>query len=182
MRTDKDVGAGYTIEPFDPKTQDRTAFSCGVSQVDNYLKLTARKLAKADLVRIWVTLDDDRRIVGYYGISMHSVIAEDMPKALAIKAPRHGSLPTAFISMMGVDQCMQGHGLGSVLLADALSRIGRVSGEIGTCAVLLDVLDCGETETVARRKACYEAFGFTPLPDQPLRLFMPIQTVRALSG
>jgi predicted N-acetyltransferase YhbS len=44
------------------------------------------------------------------------------------------------------------------------------------------VFDCGNPEIVARRKAYYEAFGFTPLPDQPLRLFMPIQTVRALSG
>lgn len=91
-------------------------------------------------------------------------------------------LPAAFISMIGVDQTMQGKGLGSALLADALSRIGRVSDEIGTCAVLLDVFDCGNPGTVARRKAYYESFGFIPLPDQPLRLFMPIQTVRTLSG
>ncbi len=120
--------------------------------------------------------------LGFYGINMHAVVAEDMPDELARKAPRHGMLPAAFISMIGVDQTMQVKGLGSALLADALNRIGRVSDEIGTCAVLLDVFDCGNPEIVARRKAYYEAFGFTPLPDQPLRLFMPIQTVRALSG
>lgn len=113
---------------------------------------------------------------------MHAVIAENMPEELAKKAPRHGMLPAAFISMIGVDQTMQGKGLGSALLADALSRIGRVSDEIGTCAVLLDVFDCGNPGTVARRKAYYKSFGFIPLPDQPLRLFMPIQTVRTLSG
>ena len=134
------------------------------------------------MVRVWVVLDAERHIVGFYGINMHSVAANDMPEALAKKALRHGVLPTAFISMIGVDQSMQGQGLGSALLADALSRIGRVSDDIGTCAVLLDVFDCGDPETVARRKTYYEAFGFIALPDQPLRLFMPIQTVRALSG
>ena len=182
MPTDAIDEAPYTIEPFDPKTQDRAAFSCGVSQIDNYLKLTAKKDSKADVVRVWVVLDGDRHIVGSYGINMHSVVAEEMPEALAKKAPRHGVLPTAFISMIGVDLSMQGQGLGSALLADVLGRIGRISDEIGTCAVLLDVLDCGDPETVARRKAYYESFGFIPLPDQPLRLFMPIQTVRALSG
>lgn len=182
MPTDAVGDAKYTIEPFDAKSQDRAAFSCGVPQIDNYLKLTAKKGSKADVVRIWVVLDDDRNTVGFYGINMHAVIAEDMPAELAKKAPRHGMLPAAFISMIGVDQTMQGKGLGSALLADALSRIGRVSDEIGTSAVLLDVFDCGNPETVARRKAYYESFGFVPLPDQPLRLFMPIQTVRALSG
>lgn len=182
MPTEAAVEAKFTIEPFDPKHQDRTAFSCGVPQIDNYLKLTAKKGAKADVVRVWVVLDDDRNIIGFYGINMHSVVAEDMPDALAKKAPRHGVLPAAFISMIGVDQSMQGQGLGSALLADALSRIGRVSEEIGTCVVLLDVFDCGVPETVARRKAYYESFGFIPLPDRELRLFMPIQTVRAMSG
>lgn len=182
MPTDAVGDAKYTIEPFDAKSQDRAAFSCGVPQIDNYLKLTAKKGSKADVVRIWVVLDDDRRTLGFYGINMHAVAAEHMPDELAKKAPRHGMLPAAFISMIGVDQTLQGKGLGSALLADALSRIGRVSDEIGTCAVLLDVFDCGNPETVARRKAYYESFGFIPLPDQPLRLFMPIQTVRALSG
>lgn len=182
MPTDVAVEAQYTVEPFDPKTQDRAAFTCGVQQIDNYLKLTAKKGSKADVVRIWVVLDKGRGIVGFYGINMHSVVAEEMPAALAKKAPKHGVLPAAFISMIGVHQSMQGQGLGSALLADALSRIGRVSDEIGSCAVLLDVFDCGDPEIVARRKTYYESFGFTPLPDQPLRLFMPIQTVRALSG
>ncbi|OOY10898.1 GNAT family N-acetyltransferase [Thioclava marina] len=182
MPTDPSAGARFTIEPFDPKTQDRAAFGCGVGQIDNYLKLTAKKGAKADMVRIWVVLDDARRILGFYAINMHSVMAAEMPASLARKALGHGVLPAAFISMIGVDLSMQGQGLGSALLADALSRIGRVSEEIGTCAVLLDVFDCGDAGQVARRKRYYESFGFIALPDQPLRLFMPIQTVRALSG
>ena len=173
---------GLTIEAFDAKLHERASFCCGVGQIDNYLKLTAKKGVKADLVRIWVLVDPARKIVGFYGLNMHAVAAQDMPQTYAKKAMRHGTLPAAFIAMIGVDLNHQGKGLGGVLLADALSRIGRISAEIGTCAVLLDVIDDGDAETILRRKTYYESFGFQSLPDQPRRLFMPIQTVRALSG
>ena len=174
--------AQFNIAPFDPNAQGRADFDCGVPQINNYLKRTAKKATKADMIRVWVALDDGRRIIGYYGINMHSVIADEMPEIFTRNAPRHGILPTAFISMIGVDLPMQGQGMGSALLADALSRIGRISNDIATCAVLLDVYDCGNPEIVTRRKAYYESFGFVALPDQPMRLFMPMQTVRRLSG
>lgn len=172
----------FTIQPFDPKTHDRTAFSCGVPQIDNYLKLTAKKGSKADVVRIWVVIDADNSIVGFYGINMHAADVKDLPEAYQKKAGKHGLLPAAFIAMIGVDQTQQGNGIGSALVADAISRIARVSDEIGTCVIILDVFDDGDPDTVVRRKTYYEAFGFLPLPDQPLRLFMPAQTARELAG
>jgi len=172
----------FTIQPFDPKTHDRTAFSCGVPQIDNYLKLTAKKGSKADVVRVWVVIDEKSNIVGFYGINMHAIDVKEMPDAYQKKAGKHGLLPAAFIAMIGVDEKQQGNGVGSALVADAISRIARVSEEIGTCVIILDVFDDGEADTVARRKIYYESFGFLPLPDQPLRLFMPVQTARELAG
>lgn len=172
----------FTIQPFDPKTHDRTAFSCGVPQIDNYLKLTAKKGSKADVVRVWVVIDEKSNIVGFYGINMHAIDVKEMPDAYQKKAGKHGLLPAAFIAMIGVDENQQGNGVGSALVADAISRIARVSEEIGTCVIILDVFDDGEADTVARRKIYYESFGFLPLPDQPLRLFMPVQTARELAG
>jgi len=172
----------FKIQPFDPKTHDRTAFSCGVRQIDNYLKLTAKKASKADIVRAWVVVDENRNIAGFYSINMHAIDVKDMPAAYKKKALKHGMLPAAFIAMIGVDTSQQGNGIGSALVADALNRIARVSAEIGTCVIILDVFDDGDAGAVARRKAYYENFGFQPLPDQPLRLFMPVQAARALSG
>ena len=182
MPAEPEDKAPFTIQPFDPEAHNRTAFSCGVPQIDNYLKLTAKKGSKADMVRVWVAIDDNSNIVGFYGINMHAVGVKDMPATYEKKAMKHGLLPAAFIAMIGVDKTRQGTGIGSALVADALSRIGRVSDDIGTCVVMLDVFDDGDSDAVARRKTYYEAFGFIPLPDQPLRLFMPIKTVRALSG
>ncbi|MCR9060599.1 MAG: GNAT family N-acetyltransferase [Rhodobacteraceae bacterium] len=178
MPTDGDDTPSFDIEPFDPKKHDRAAFSCGVPQIDNYLKLTAKKGSKADIVRIWVVTDSDDTIVGFYGINMHAVAVDDMPAPYKRKAGKHGLLPAAFIAMIGVDQNHQDKGLGGVLVADALSRIARASDEIGTCVIMLDVFNDGDEKAVARRKSYYESFGFIPLPDQPLRLFMPIATAR----
>ncbi len=182
MPTDAEDQAPFKIQPFDPKTHGRTAFSCGVPQIDNYLKLTAKKGSKADVVRIWVVVDEEDNIVGFYGINMHAVDVKDMPAAYKKKAMKHGLLPAAFIAMIGVDEKHQGNGLGSALLADALGRIARASAEIGTCVIMLDVFDDGDADTVARRKAYYKSFGFIPLPDQPLKLFMPVATAREASG
>lgn len=44
----------FTIEPLDPAKHDRAAFSCGITQVDNFFRRTANKLAKADNVRTFV--------------------------------------------------------------------------------------------------------------------------------
>ena len=182
MPTDAEEQAPFTIQPFDPKAHDRAAFSCGVQQIDNYLKLTAKKGSKADVVRIWVVIDKGNNIVGFYGINMHAIDAKEMPASYKKKAMKHGLLPAAFIAMIGVDEKHQGNGLGSALVADALDRIARASEEIGTCVIMLDVFDDGNVDAVTRRKSYYESFGFGPLPDQPLRLFMPVATAREAAG
>ena len=66
------------------------------------------------------------------------------------------------------------------LLVDALRRIAGAAENLGLAVVMLDVLDCGNPERVARRKALYESYGFTSLPSNPLRMFLPLATVRTL--
>ncbi len=46
--------------------------------------------------------------------------------------------------------------------------------------VMLDVLDCGDPDNVAKRLALYTSYGFAPLPSNGLRLFLPMATVRML--
>lgn len=170
----------FIIEPFDPDTHDRTAFSCGVEQVDNYFQKTANKLAKAGNVRLYVMTDLGGSLIGFYSINAHSVHYGELPKKFERTRPSHGNIPAAYISMIGRDQKFRGGGYGSDLLVDALRRIVQAADALGIAVVMLDVLDCGDPERVAGRKALYERFGFTPLPSNPLRLFMSITTVRTL--
>ncbi len=144
--SDSDADALNLIEPFDPEKHDRTAFSCGIDQVDNFFRKTANKLSKAD----------------------------NLPR------PGHGRIPAAYISMIGVDQGFQGKGFGGDLLIDCLRRLAQASEALGVAVVMLDVLDCGDPEQVGRRLTLYRGYGFEQLPANPLRLFLPMATVKAL--
>ncbi|MGP3726546.1 GNAT family N-acetyltransferase [Cereibacter sphaeroides] len=168
------------VEPFDPDKHDRAAFSCGVEQVDNYFRKTANKLAKAHNVRLYVMVDRDRTVLGFYALNAHAVQYTDLPAKFARTRPSHGNIPAVYISMIGRDRKFSGGGFGGDLLVDALRRVAVAADAIGVAIVMLDVLDCGDPERVARRKALYEGYGFQPLPSSPLRMFMSVSTVRQL--
>ena len=168
------------IEPFDPQRHDSTGFSCGVEAVDNYFKKTAGKLVSAGNVRLFVMVNPDGNLIGFYAINAHAVDYRDLPSRFARSRPGHGSIPAAFVAMIGRDQRYSGQGFGSDLLVDALRRITQAADVIGLAVVLLDVLDCGDPERTARRQSLYQSYGFQPLPSNPTRLYLPLATVRNL--
>lgn len=168
------------IEPFDPERHDRTGFSCGVEAVDNYFKKTAGKLVSAGNVRLFVMVNPDGNLIGFYAINAHAVDYRDLPSRFARSRPGHGSIPAAFVAMIGRDQRYSGQGFGSDLLVDALRRITQAADVIGLAVVLLDVLDCGDPERTARRQSLCQSYGFQPLPSNPTRLYLPLATVRNL--
>jgi len=174
--------ASFVIEPFDPEKHDRTAFSCGIPQVDNYFQKTANKLAKADNIRLFVMVAADGQVMGFYSINAHAVDFSDLPQKYARNRPAHGHIPAAYISMIGRDRKFSGQVYGSVLLADALKRIARAAEVLGIAVVMLDVLNCGDPERLKCRMAIYSGFGFISLPSNQLRMFLPMATVRALTG
>ena len=171
----------YVIEPFvDPARHDRAGFSCGVAAVDNYFKNTANKLAEAGNVRLFVMVSSDQALIGFYAVNAHAVAYVDLPKRFARARPGHGSIPAAFIAMIGRDQRYSGAGFRGDLLVDALRRIAQVADSLGIAVVSLDVLDCGDSHRTARRQALYESYGFHPLPSNPTRLFLPLNAIRKL--
>ncbi|MBV9994971.1 MAG: GNAT family N-acetyltransferase [Caulobacteraceae bacterium] len=172
--------ADVRIEAFDPERHDRSSFGCGVEAVDNFLKKTANKLARADNLRLYVMTDGTGALIGFYALNAHSIDYAELPTKYARTRPGHGAIPAAFISMIGVDARRQGLGYGGDLLVDALTRIAQAAEAIGIAVVILDVLDDGDAGQVARRKALYESYGFQPLASRPLRLFLPLATVRQL--
>lgn len=170
------------IEPFDPEKHDRAAFSCGTEQVDNYFKRTANKLNKADNVRLSVMITPEGEVIGFYAINAHSVDYTDLPKRFARTRPSHGNIPAAYISMIGRDEKFKGGGYGGDLLIDALKNISVAAEQVGIAVVMLDVLNCGDSEKTQRRKVLYQSYGFAALESDPLRMFLPIGTIRQLLG
>lgn len=174
-----DADLDFTIEAFEPARHDRSAFDSGVARIDNFLKRTARRHHSQDFARIWVACRPGRsRVLGYYAINSHALQADELPDQLAKGAPRHGSVPGAYLSMVGVDRSHQGYGLGRTLVVDAMRRIEAASRSIGIKAVVLDVIDDGGEVAYARRKRFYERLGFVSFPSRPSRMFIALSTVR----
>ncbi|RSV43829.1 GNAT family N-acetyltransferase [Sphingomonas sp. ABOLE] len=171
----------HIIEPLDSAKHDREAFSCGIEQVDNFFRRTANKLTKAGNVRTFVMVGSEGELIGFYATNAHAIDYTELPDRFARNRPAHGTIPAAYISMIGVDTRFQGQGYGGDLLVDCLIRLAAAAEALGIAVVMLNVLDCGDAEKVRRRLALSESYGFKPLASNPLRLFLPISTVRALA-
>lgn len=122
----------------------------------------------------------DGAVIGFYALNAHAVDYKNLPKKYASSRPANGSIPAAFLSMIGVDQRYTGQGYGGDLLVDALLRVAQAAEQVGIAVVVFDVLDDGNPELVERRTKLYAGYGFPPLPSNPLRMFLPVATVRKL--
>lgn len=174
--------SGLRVESFDPNRHDRGEFSCGIARIDNFLKLSARKQQAHDFSRIRVACrPQSEATVGFLAMNAHAVGAADLPAAMTRHAGRHGVIPAAYLSMIGVDRRLQGLGIGRLLLVDALMSVARAAEHIGLKAVLLDVIADGGEDRMRQRLTFYRSMGFQPFPHQPFRLFLPVATIKELS-
>jgi GNAT superfamily N-acetyltransferase len=164
----------FRVERFDKASHDRGAFSCGVAGMDRWFKESITDQIKANRLRVWCALNPEGRVVGFYGLSAHSVEAEAAP-ALSRRRERH-PIPAVYLAALATDQTVQGQGVGGALRADALAKALEVSETIGAAAVILDVF---EDDRFEARMAFYTKLGFRPLDpaNDPKRLFLPMRDV-----
>lgn len=160
-----------TIEPLDREKHDRAAFSCGVASIDNYIAKSAAKHQDLNVTRVYVArLDATRVFAGFYALNSHALDIASLPEAERKRLPHYPTAPAVYLSMIGVDKEFQGRGLGEFLLADALNRVERLSGQIGLRFVVLDALSDGAARLYAR-------MGFVALPSIPGRMILNIALV-----
>ncbi|HEV2405358.1 MAG TPA: GNAT family N-acetyltransferase [Ktedonobacterales bacterium] len=152
--------------------QDRKAFRCGEPPLDRYLQQQASQDVKRGLAacHVLVDLDNPLQIIGYYTLSNTTVLLDELPQPIQKTARPYSRVPAVLIGRLAVDITFQGRGIGDVLLGDALRRILRLSREVGSKLVIVDALNENVIGFYARRE-------FQRLPDQPLRLFLPVTKV-----
>ena len=143
-------------------------FDCGADELNTYLKRFAKKNDKLGIGRTYVLLYKTRAL-GFYTVSMAQIEFKALPKPSQGKLPRY-PIPTVRIGRLAVDLSTQGQGLGEYLLMDALTRCLRVSEEIAVFAVIVDAKN-------NQAKNFYLKYGFIPLEDQELSLFLPLSTI-----
>jgi ribosomal protein S18 acetylase RimI-like enzyme len=158
----------YLIELLNT-SHNRESFDCGESTLNDFLKRFARQNDEKGLGRTFVAVAADNPAVkGYYTLSNGAVKFDNVPE----KLPRY-PIPVAHLGRLAVDVSARGQGLGEYLLLDALSRIADVAGQIGIYAVEVYALN-------EQAKSFYLKYGFRPLLDDPLHLYLPMKTVRKL--
>jgi GNAT superfamily N-acetyltransferase len=160
---------GWLIERLG-KAHQRSEFCCGKPLLDNFLRTQAGQYEKRRLGRTFVAvLPPDPRVCGYYTLASGAVSFEHVPEETSRKLPRH-PVPVILLGRLAVEQRCQGQRLGEVLLLDALERCLRLTEDLGVFAVEVHALDDSA-------KAFYLKYGFTPLADSALHLYLPMTTI-----
>jgi len=159
----------WYVERLD-RSHERNDFFCGGESLDNFLRLLVSQYERRGLGRTFVAVrPGENRVYGYYTLASGSVSFQHLPLQVAKKLPKH-PVPVVLLARLGVDQTVQGLGLGRLLLMDALRRCLDLSRELGIYAVEVQAID-------AEAKRFYERIGFVPLQDEERHLYLPIKTI-----
>lgn len=148
---------------------DRSRFSCGQADLDDWFRKRAGQDERRNVTRVFVAVDDEVGVVGFYSLSTFTFVLEDLPAIIARKLPKYDAVPAALIGRLARDQRARGRGLGELLLADAIWRILAAGQSLAVFAIVVDAKD----EAAA---AFYESFGFQRFPTRPMRLFLAAST------
>ena len=159
--------APFRIAPLEA-THDRTPFNSGSGPLDRYFQQQVTQDTRRRVTACFVALTRDQSIAGYYTLASTSLLLSDLPATIGKKLPRYPSVPAVRMGRLAVDQNFKGQGLGGALLADALDR--AIRSEIAAYALVVDAKDESAADF-------YRHHGFIALPDSPLTLFLPLETV-----
>lgn len=153
------------------KKHKRKDFSCGLVELNNYIKQYVSQDVKRKLAVCYVLEDEDKNVIAYYTLSSGRVDLSDIPDDLK-SSLKYAEIPVVIIGRLAVHVDYQGNKLGQILLIDALKRIIEISALVGNHAVIVDPIN-ESTEKF------YSKFGFIRLKDSK-RMFLPLKTVAAL--
>ncbi len=146
--------------------------------LDLYLRTQAMQDLRRRVSAVFVVTPlGQRQVLGYYTLSALSLALGRLPLEARKKLPRYPDVPATLLGRLAVDRSCRGAGmrLGEHLLVDALMRSVEVSAQVASYAVVVDVLSV-QPDPIG----FYLRYGFRALPDQPRRLFLPMETIRRL--
>lgn len=159
----------YSFEPL--ADHDRTAFTCGLAELDDYLRQQASQDAKRKVAAPFVMVDEGRRILGYYTLSAYGIRVAELPPEIAKKLPKYPLIPATLLGRLAVSREHQGLKLGNLLLMDALHRSWKNSAQVASVGVVAEAID----ETARKFYVHHE---FVPLIEHPRKLFIAMSTIQ----
>ena len=147
---------------------DASAFDSGQLILDDWLRTSARDSDGRNLTRTYVWHRGDGRVLGYYTLMPYlierDVLNRKQARGLADR------IPCYLLGRIALHRDLHGRGLGSQLLASALSRAAIGSRELGGRFVVVDAID-------DRAASFYRHHGFEAIGADDRRLVLAIKAL-----
>ena len=151
---------------------ERAAFACEHETLTDYLVRYAGQDERGELASCYVAVPpESKRVVGYYTLSAHAILAEELSDQQQRGLPRYDRFPAFLIGRLARDISVKDRGVGRMLLLDAINRL--VATEAAGRMIVVDPID-------QKAAAFYGRFGFMPLGRATARLFLPMKVARKL--
>ncbi|MDY0062351.1 MAG: GNAT family N-acetyltransferase [Myxococcota bacterium] len=150
----------------------RDSFFCGDDALDGYLKKQASQDQRRNFATVFLFVHDDTgEVFGFYTLAAMGVPQDLVPEKQRKKWPRYQMVPSVLLGRLAVATKAQGHGLGRILLLDAIRR--TLQAEVAWAAIVVDAKD---------DKACsfYRSYDFQPFLDDSNHLYLLRETAERL--
>lgn len=155
------------------KSHDRKAFDCSDSDLNRFLHKYARQNHEAGGSKTFCAIDDAdlKRVLGFYSLAPVSIGHAQVPARATKGLPQH-DVGGFLLARLATHRNLHGHGLGGQLLLAAGKRCLRVAEEAGGVLLVIEAKN-------ERAASWYETYGAMRLADLPLKLVLPLATIRA---
>lgn len=160
-------GSGARLERLD-EHHDLSRFDSGNHHLDDWLRRYALDAQRMDSARTFL-LTRGGRIVGYFSLTMGSVLREVAPAKLVRGLPAY-PVGTVLLARLAVDLRDQGAGSGATLLAEALRKAVAAGDSAAARLVVVDAIDDNAVRF-------YERFGFITAPGHTHRLYRRMKDI-----
>lgn len=146
------------------------SFRCGNDDLDTWLRDAALTADRAGTARVYLWLDDDDEVIGYFAILPHTIRRDDVPSAVGRGAPE--VIPGFLLARLALSEDLHGQGRGGELLAGAIETTLAAIRVGGGRVIVVDAID-------DRAASFYEHFGFRAIPANLDRFVMKSSTAAA---
>ena len=155
-------------QALDPERHDRAGFSCGVSDLDEYIRRLATQHRRKGVSSVYVLVDTGTPslILGYYTLSAAQVDVANLNDAHRKKLPRY-PVPCFRMGRLACRVDRRGQGLGKLLVGGAVERCLQARKRIAAFALIVDAKN-------SAARGFYEHYGSTPCIDAPMTLYLAL--------
>jgi len=152
----------------DGRRHGRDEFSCGVVELDNYLRQRAGQHQRDGIATTHVLIDDVQpaRILGYCSLSAAQLYLHELREKDRKRLPAY-PVPAIRVGRLAVSKSETGKGYGQLLLGHAVNVALSVRQTLGVRVLIVDAKD----EQVA---LFYESFGFHRTASAALTLYLSV--------